>query len=99
MTTVLSPENLQLALAKLPAWSLQDGKLHRIYTFSDFIEAFAFMSRVAPIAEALHHHPEWTNVYNEVSIFLSTHDTNGITEKDIALAEKMEMEAEKRNVV
>lgn len=68
-------------------WEEKDNKLTGTITFRDFSEAFAFMSRVALIAEKMDHHPEWTNVYNKVTINLSTHDAgNVVTAKDHALA-------------
>lgn len=68
-------------------WTETDSKLRRTFTFTDFSEAFAFMARVALIAEKMGHHPEWTNVYNKVSIALSTHDAGDVvTEKDRKLA-------------
>lgn len=68
-------------------WTMIDGKLCRTFTFKDFSEAFAFMTRVAFLAEKQNHHPEWTNVYNTVRITLSTHDAGGaVTEKDRKLA-------------
>ncbi len=68
-------------------WTEQDGALVRDLRFTDFTEAFAFMTRVALIAERMGHHPEWTNVYDRVHIRLSTHDAGGrVTEKDQALA-------------
>ncbi len=77
-------------LAKLPKWSLANAKLHREYKFADFVQAFGFMSRVALVAESMNHHPEWFNVWSTVKIDLSTHDAGGISEKDFALAEKIE---------
>ncbi|MBL7946475.1 MAG: 4a-hydroxytetrahydrobiopterin dehydratase [Flavobacteriales bacterium] len=69
------------------AWAIIDGKLCRTFTFKDFSQAFAFMTRVALLAEKQNHHPEWTNVYNTVRIALSTHDAGGaVTEKDRKLA-------------
>jgi len=71
----------------MSAWTEIDGKLQRTFTFADFSEAFAFMTRVAFLAEKQNHHPEWTNVYNTVRISLSTHDAgNVVTEKDHKLA-------------
>ena len=70
----------------LPQWSLVGGKLHREFRFADFSEAFGFMSRVALAAEALGHHPEWSNVWNRVVIELTTHDTGGLSNLDLALA-------------
>jgi len=68
-------------------WKEENNALTRTFVFADFSEAFAFMTRVALIAEKLDHHPNWTNVYNNVSIRLSTHDAgNTITEKDRRLA-------------
>lgn len=68
-------------------WQETDNKLVRHFTFADFMEAFAFMTRVALIAEKMDHHPFWTNVYNKVTIELTTHDAgNTVTEKDRTLA-------------
>lgn len=68
-------------------WEETDNKLRRTFTFTDFSEAFAFMARVALVAEKMDHHPEWTNVYNKVTIALSTHDAGGVvTDKDRKLA-------------
>lgn len=72
-------------------WVEQDNFLKKTYTFADFREAFAFMTRVAFIAEAMNHHPNWSNVYNRVTIELSTHDAgNTITDKDKKLAEAID---------
>lgn len=67
-------------------WTMEDGGITRQFTFKDFSEAWAFMSRVALAAEVANHHPEWRNVWNTVDIRLTTHDANGLTDKDIALA-------------
>lgn len=77
---------LQLALERLPRWGVVGGKLHRQFEFPDFVQAFGFMSRVAWIAEGLRHHPEWSNVYGTVRIDLVTHDCGGISERDVAMA-------------
>ena len=72
-------------------WKEKNNKLSRTFTFKNFIEAFAFMSKVALIAEKLDHHPDWSNVYNKVEISLSTHDAgNTVTEKDRVLAEEID---------
>ena len=84
--TVLAEKQIENALRALPGWSLQGGKLHRDFAFADFSEAFAFMTRVALAAEKRNHHPEWSNVWNKVSVDLVTHDAKGITERDVALA-------------
>ena len=84
--TKLGEKQIENALRALPGWELRDGKLHRELKFTDFSAAFAFMTRVALAAEKRDHHPEWSNVWNRVSIDLTTHESNGITERDIALA-------------
>lgn len=72
-------------------WEEKDNKLQRVFEFKDFVRAFAFMTRVAFIAEKMNHHPEWTNVWNKVSISLSTHDAGGIvTDKDRKLADAID---------
>lgn len=77
-------------LKELPDWAVRDGKLHRDLEFEDFTAAFAFMTRVAAIAEKMDHHPEWFNVYNKVRVDLTTHDAGGISTEDIALAKEMD---------
>ena len=76
------------ALAALPEWSLRADSLaiERQLKFRDFGEAWAFMSRVALLAEKHDHHPEWSNVYNRVAITLTTHDAGGLSERDVKLA-------------
>jgi 4a-hydroxytetrahydrobiopterin dehydratase len=71
-------------------WQLMDRKLRKTFAFPDFIAAFGFMARVALVAEAHGHHPDWRNVYNKVTIELTTHDAEGLTEKDFFLAGKIE---------
>ena len=71
-------------------WKEADNKLYRKFEFSNFAEAFAFMTRVAIEAEKMNHHPVWKNVYNQVEIWLNTHDAgNVVTDKDTKLAEKI----------
>ncbi len=86
--SILSKTELDTALSQLPGWSVENGKLHRQFQFASFIEAFGFMSSVALVAESAGHHPEWFNVYNRVTIDLTTHDAGGITQKDVDLARK-----------
>lgn len=72
-------------------WQEVNNKLVREFIFKDFTEAFAFMTKVAAIAEAMDHHPEWSNIYNKVTISLSTHDAgNTITDKDRTLAKEID---------
>jgi 4a-hydroxytetrahydrobiopterin dehydratase len=80
------------ALTTLPAWSLrEDGRaITRTFRFTDFAEAFGFMTRVAILAEKADHHPEWFNVYNRVEITLTTHDAGGLSARDVALAEAID---------
>jgi 4a-hydroxytetrahydrobiopterin dehydratase len=67
-------------------WVEKDGGLERSFRFEDFAEAWAFMSRVALLAETHNHHPEWSNTYNRVEIRLTTHDAGGLTDRDRNLA-------------
>lgn len=89
MPTKLSPNELDAALSQLGSWSVQNEKLHRQFQFNSFVEAFGFMTSVALVAESMAHHPEWFNVYNRVTVDLTTHDAGGITAKDVELAGKM----------
>jgi len=84
----LSEAELKKALGELSGWSIEAGKLHRQYQFKSFVEAFGFMSSLALVAESMGHHPEWFNVYNRVTIDLTTHDAGGITAKDVELARR-----------
>lgn len=85
----LDESQLQSALTALPTWTLAQGKLHREYKFADFVHAFGFMATSAIAIEAMNHHPEWFNAWNRVSVDLTTHDAGGITERDVALAKKL----------
>ena len=80
------------ALDGLDEWDYDDGRdaITRTIVFADFVEAFGFMTQVALIAERMNHHPEWTNVYNRVDILLTTHDADGLSERDAKLAEAIE---------
>jgi 4a-hydroxytetrahydrobiopterin dehydratase len=84
----LSSEERSTLLAQLHGWQIVTGRdaIQRQFKFSDFNEAFGFMTRIAIKAQEMNHHPEWSNVYQMVDITLSTHDANGLTERDIALA-------------
>jgi len=86
----LTSEEIQTRLKTLPAWEIVDGKLRREFRFANFVEAFGFMTQVALLAEAMNHHPDWCNAYRVVRVDLVTHDAGGITEKDFALAAKMD---------
>ena len=87
---LLSAPECDALLAQRPHWSVHQGKLHRDLKFADFSEAFGFMARVALLAEAMGHHPEWSNVWNRVSIHLVTHDLGGISSLDQQMAERID---------
>ncbi len=80
------------ALASLPGWIMHTGKdaIYRDFEFHDFSEAFAFMARVALLAEKQDHHPEWSNVYNKVHITLTTHDADGLSQRDVKMAKAID---------
>lgn len=88
--TRLTELEIEEALAQLHPWALVNGKLHREYRFSDFVQAFGFVAQVALQAERAAHHPEWCNVYNRVVVDLTTHEAGGITRKDLDLAREIE---------
>ena len=87
----LSDQERHAALAELHGWHEVHGReaLAKTFTFGDFSEAFAFMTRVAMLAEKMDHHPEWSNVYRTVDVVLATHSAGGVTELDIAMARAM----------
>lgn len=91
MTLKLSDQERDSALARLPGWapSASGLAIEREFRFRSFSEAFAFMTRVALLAEAASHHPDWSNSYNRVSISLSTHEAGGLTTKDVDLAARI----------
>lgn len=86
----LAAAELEAELVKFPAWKVRNGKLHRELDFGDFVTAFGFMASVALVAEAMNHHPEWSNVYGKVVIDLTTHDAGGISARDFKLARAIE---------
>jgi len=89
-STPLNPDQVAAALRDLPDWKLDGDALARTFTFGSFKEAMSFMVRVGFEAEAMDHHPEWSNVYNKVSVRLRTHDAgNRVTAKDVDLARKI----------
>jgi 4a-hydroxytetrahydrobiopterin dehydratase len=87
--TPLSLDQIAKLSAELPDWRLENGKLHRDLRFSDFNAAFGFMARVALVAETLGHHPEWSNVWNKVTIDLTTHDVGGLSDLDVTFAQRI----------
>lgn len=84
----LNDTEINAELDNLSGWAVVNGKLHKQFQFSSFVEAFGFMARVALAAESMNHHPEWFNVYNRVTIDLMTHDAGGISALDFELAKR-----------
>lgn len=92
----LTTEQLSTALVQVPAWQYlneRGGIIQRSFLFSDFAQAFGFMSQIALTAEKRNHHPEWFNVYNRVEVTLTTHDVDGVSQRDISLAQYMDQVA------
>ncbi len=87
-TQLLTPAELNQVVSELEGWSIENNKLHKRYQFRSFVEAFGFMTSLALVAESMGHHPEWFNVYNRVTIDLTTHDAGGITNLDVDFAKK-----------
>ena len=84
----LSDAQIQENLAQVDGWTIENGKLHKEFQFDNFITAFGFMTQLALVAESLNHHPEWFNVYNRVTIDLTTHDAGGISDLDFQWAKQ-----------
>ena len=82
----LSQADIEEELKKLPGWKIMNEKLHKEFQFESFNQAFGFMTRAAMEIEKMNHHPEWFNVYNKITIELTTHDAGGITKNDVNLA-------------
>ena len=89
--SLLTTQLLEEALAHVPGWVYADKSIEKQFIFTDFTETMAVMNKIAAIAEEMNHHPEWSNVYNKLIIRLSTHDSNGVTTKDIRLAHAIEI--------
>ncbi len=91
MSTPLNSDEISTALTKLPGWSLERDALGKTFVFGSFREALSFMVRAGFEAEALNHHPEWTNIYQRVAIRLTTHDAGDkVTAKDVELATRLQ---------
>ena len=91
--TVLTGDEIDEALAHLSGWGKSASKpaIEKSFRFKNFVEAFGFMTKVALLAEKLDHHPEWSNVYRNVTIVLTTHDSGGVTALDVTLAKQIEV--------
>jgi 4a-hydroxytetrahydrobiopterin dehydratase len=86
----MSEQEAAKEIGKLPGWTIKNGSLYRKFEFADFVEAFGFMARAALVAEAMGHHPDWSNVWNKVEVSLSTHSAGGLSKLDFELADKMQ---------
>ena len=86
---LLSDDEIDTQLAEAPGWERRENALHREFEFADFTAAFGFMASVACVAERLFHHPEWSNVWNKVSINISNHSAGGITEIDFEFVKRV----------
>ena len=95
MADLLSESDRARALEELSGWQMAEGRnaITKVFTFKTFNEAFGFMTRVALAAERMDHHPEWSNVYNRVTIVLQTHTAKGVTDLDVKLAKKINCSA------
>lgn len=91
MPEKLSADARTAALAELTGWKEVEGRdaITKVFEFRDFSQAFAFMARIALVAEQMDHHPEWFNVYNKVDVLMATHDASGVTELDVKMARTM----------
>ncbi len=86
----LNPDEIEQRMLRFPDWEYYDNAIHAEFEFENFKDCFSAMSRIAFECEALNHHPNWSNVYNVLTISLSTHSAKGVTKKDFALAEAIE---------
>ena len=82
----LSESDIEKELKELVGWNVKNDKLHKEFQFDNFNQAFGFMTRAAMEIEKMNHHPEWFNVYNRITVDLTTHDAGGITNNDVNLA-------------
>ena len=89
MAERLTDAQIEEALGGLEGWTRAGDAIQRSFEFDDFVTAFGFMTSCAIVAQAMNHHPEWSNVYNRVEVTLSTHDAGGLTQLDVDLATRM----------
>ena len=90
MISLIEESLLNNFLVKNPSWTLYNKTIKKQFNFKNFIDAFGFISKVALLSEKMDHHPNWQNIYNKVTIELTTHDMGGLTTKDIKLAEAID---------
>lgn len=91
MSSLQDTDSINAFINLNSSWTIKDDKLYKEFIFKNFIQAFAFMTQVAIIAERDKHHPEWFNVYKTVSVYLTSHDVGGITDRDFLLAKEMDI--------
>ena len=89
MSNVLNGAELLPALQNLPGWNLNGNAIERVFEFSNFVEAMGFVNRIAEAAEAMNHHPDITINYNKVRLSLTSHDSGGVTKRDLRMAGKI----------
>ena len=85
----MNSQKIEAGLTEVLGWELKNGKLHRQLRFKNFVQAWGFMAQVAILAERMNHHPEWSNVYSQVTIDLTTHEVGGISQRDFDLAKQI----------
>ena len=85
----MNTQGIKVTEEEIKGWTIEESSLKRRFEFKNFVEAFGFMTKVALIAEAMNHHPEWTNTYSSVNIKLTTHDLGGLSNRDIELAKSI----------
>ena len=86
----LTEADIEIAVRDLPEWQIEDGKLVRDYTFADFVAAMEFVNKVAAVAESANHHPDIDIRYNQVRLGLISHDSGGLTKRDVRLAARID---------
>lgn len=86
----LSEQQIEAGIKNLTGWTYEDNHIIKNFAFETFFEAFALLCKAAFIAEKLDHHPEWSGVYNKVTLKLNTHDSGGVTQKDLNFAAEIE---------
>ena len=89
MSTVLTDSEIGLALQKLPGWARRTNTIERVFQFDDFTQAMKFVNQIAEAAEAANHHPDILINYNKVTLTLVSHDSGGVTQRDIRMAGKI----------
>lgn len=86
----LAEQEITNRLKTFKDWKVEKGKLHRVFQCKDFITAFGYMTRIALVAQEMNHHPEWCNVWNKITVDLSTHSLGGLSNLDFELAAKID---------